>query len=57
MINFEEELKKFHPALEVGDVEETIYKQDLTDAVDLFVEMINPNGVGAQQQGQNNVLL
>ena len=32
MINFEEELKKFHPSLEVEDAEEAIYNQDLTDA-------------------------
>ena len=31
MINFEEELKKFHPSLEVEDAEEAIYNQDLTD--------------------------
>ena len=40
MINFEEELKKFHPSLEVEDAEEAIYNQDLTDAVDLLVKMI-----------------
>jgi len=32
MINFEEELKKFHPSLEVEDAEEAIYNEDLTDA-------------------------
>ena len=37
MINFEEELKKFHPSLEVEDAEEAIYNQDLTDAADLLV--------------------
>ena len=40
MINFEEELKKFHPTLEVDDAEEAIYNQDLTDAADLLVIMI-----------------
>lgn len=40
MINFEEELKKFHPSLEVEDAEEAIYNQDLTDAADLLVIMI-----------------
>ena len=39
MINFEEELKKFHPSLEVEDAEEAIYNQDLTDAADLLVKM------------------
>lgn len=40
MINFEEELKKFHPSLEVEDAEEAIYNQDMTDVADLLVKMI-----------------
>ena len=40
MINFEEELKKFHPSLEVEDAEEAIYNQDLTDMADLMVKVI-----------------
>ena len=40
MINFEKELKKFHPSLEVEDAEDAIYNQDLTDMADLLVKMI-----------------
>ena len=40
MIFFEEELKKFHPSLEVEDAEEAIYNQDLTDAADILVKMM-----------------
>lgn len=40
MINFEEELKKFHPSLEVEEVEDAIYNQDLTDMADILVKMI-----------------
>ena len=40
MINFEEELKKFHPSLEVEDVSEAIYNQDLTDMADILVKMV-----------------
>lgn len=40
MINFEEELKKFHPSLEVEDAEEAIYNQDLTDMADLMVKVV-----------------
>ena len=40
MINFEEELKKFHPILEVEDAEDAIYNQDMTDMADLLVKMI-----------------
>lgn len=40
MINFEEELKKFHPSLEVEDAEDAIYNQDLTDMADLIVKTL-----------------
>ena len=41
MINFEEDLKKFHPSLEVEDAEEAIYNQDVTDMADLLVKMVS----------------
>ena len=44
MINFEEELKKFHPSLEVEDAEEAIYNQDLTDMADILVKMMQDVG-------------
>ena len=40
MINFEEELKKFHPSLEVEDAGEAIYNQDMTDMADILVRML-----------------
>ncbi len=40
MINFEEELKKFHPSPEIEDITETIYNQDITDVADLLVKMV-----------------
>jgi hypothetical protein len=40
MINFEEELKKFFPSLEVEDAEESIYNQDLTDLADMLVKTL-----------------
>ena len=40
MINFEDELKKFHPSLEIEDAEEAIYNQDLTDMADILVAML-----------------
>ncbi|HJC57748.1 MAG TPA: hypothetical protein H9700_10370 [Candidatus Eisenbergiella intestinipullorum] len=39
MLDFEAELKKFHPSLEVDEVEEAIYKHGLTDITDLLVEI------------------
>ncbi|WP_277935281.1 hypothetical protein [Parablautia muri] len=39
MIDFEEELKKFHPSLEIEDAEEAIYNHDLTDMIDILIKM------------------
>lgn len=40
MIDFEEELKKFQPSLEVEEAEEAIYSHDLTDMTDIMREML-----------------
>lgn len=40
MIDFEEELKKFEPSMEVEDAEDAIYNRDLTDMMDILQEMI-----------------
>ncbi len=40
MINFEEELKKFHPSLELQDAEEILNQRDNTDMTDIFFEII-----------------
>ncbi len=39
MINYEEELKKFKPSLDVDEVENAIYTRDLTDIIDILKEM------------------
>ncbi len=39
MLNFEEELKKFHPSLEIDEVGDAIHNRDLTDLTDLLVEL------------------
>lgn len=39
MINYEEELKKFKPSLDVDEVESAIYTSDITDIVDILKEM------------------
>lgn len=41
MIDFEEELKKFHPSLEIEDAEDAIFNQDLTDMADILIKMID----------------
>lgn len=40
MLDFEEELNRFQPSLEVGDVEKAIGNEDLTDMTDLMVELL-----------------
>lgn len=44
MINFEEELKKFHPSLEIEDAEDAIHSQDLTDVADILINMLKNTG-------------
>lgn len=40
MINYEEELKKFKPSLDVEEVEGAVYSRDLTDVIDILKEMM-----------------
>ena len=39
MLNYEEELKKFKPCLDVDEVEDALYSRDLTDVIDILKEM------------------
>lgn len=40
MIDFEEELKKFEPSMEIEDAEDAIYSRDLTDMMDVLQQML-----------------
>lgn len=40
MINFEEEIKKFKPSLEIDQAEDAIYKNDLRDVTDIIEDML-----------------
>ncbi len=40
MINFEEELKKFHPSVELEEAEDALYGQDTTDLADVLVNIV-----------------
>lgn len=40
MIDYEEELKKFRPCLDVNEAEDAIYKNDFTDITDILKEML-----------------
>lgn len=40
MINFEEEIEKFQPSLEIEQAEDVINNNDLTDIADILKELI-----------------
>lgn len=43
MIDFEEELSKFRPSLDVSSVEDIIVKSDISDMNDILMEIIKEN--------------
>ena len=48
MINYEEELKKFKPCLDVDEIESAVYTRDLTDIVDILQERSEERRVGKE---------
>ncbi len=40
MIEFEEEIKRYKPSLEISEAEDAIYNNDLKDISDIMKEMI-----------------
>lgn len=40
MINFDEEVRKFKPCLEVSQAEDAIYNNDVKDITDVLEEML-----------------
>ncbi len=54
MINFDEEIKKFHPSLEISDVENAIYNQDMKDMVDVMLKMTKDGVYGAESSPAHN---
>lgn len=46
MIDYEEELKKFEPCLDVTDAESAIYDRELTDILDILQEMLRESKSG-----------
>ena len=45
MINYEEELKKFQPSLEVEDMADAIAQEDLTDLTDVLRDILSQMGI------------
>jgi hypothetical protein len=46
MINFDDELKRFKPSLEIEEAEDAIYNRELTDVTDILKEFIKENKNG-----------
>lgn len=40
MINFEEEILKFKPSMEIEEAEDAIYSHDMTDMMDVLQQMM-----------------
>lgn len=40
MIDFEEEIKKYKPSMEIEDAEDAIYSRDMTDMIDVLQQMM-----------------
>ncbi len=43
MINFDEEIEKFQPSLEIEQAEDVIHNNDLTDLTDILKELLKEN--------------
>ena len=41
MLDFDEEIKKFQPSLEVEDAEDAIYNNDVPDITELITKIID----------------
>ena len=52
---FDEEIKKFHPSLEISDVENAIYNQDMKDMVDVMLKMTKDGVYGAESSPAHNI--
>ena len=57
MIDYEEELKKFEPCLDVADAEGAIYERELTDILDILQEVLREAKSGRRvKYGDTHVL-
>ena len=41
MLDYEEEIRKFKPSLEVEEIEDAVYQEDLTDMTDLLKQVMD----------------
>lgn len=52
MINFDEEVKKFHPLMEIERLSDKEFKNDLTDMTDVLREMYIELESGVTEMGR-----
>ena len=50
MINYQEEIKRFKPSLDVDNIKEAIAGMSLTDMNDLMMQLVQNAALGASQQ-------
>ena len=50
MINFEEELKKFHPSPEIGDSEAMMSYIDREDITDILLEVLSQSPYAEEEE-------
>lgn len=51
MINFQEEIRRFKPSLDVENIEDAIAKSDLTDMNDIMMQLIQ-DGIVQRNNGE-----
>lgn len=56
MINFEEEIKKFHPSLEIEEAEDAIYNNNISDITDVMIQMVNELKGDEQMKGRGGYI-
>lgn len=52
MINYDEEIKKFQPSLEVDEAEDAIYNNDMPDVTDIINRVMNELAMRQQEEQQ-----
>lgn len=50
MLNYEEELRKFKPCLDVDEVESAIFTSDITDVIDILKEMMRSDTATEEEE-------
>lgn len=54
MLNYEEELKKFKPSLDIEDVEDAVYREGMTDVIDLFKDIERGKRGSSRERSEQN---